>query len=299
MSKRQVLGRGLGALLDGAPSRPANASNPSSVSPPIIGNMAGSIALLTIGQIEANPEQPRKDFDQAALEELAQSIRELGIIQPITVHRVRADKYQIISGERRFRAAQIAELDAVPAYIREANDQTLLEMALVENIQREDLHAIEVAISFQRLIEECNLTHEALGLRLGKNRTTITNYMRLLQLPWEIQVAVRNKTIHMGHARALVSIDDSAWQKEVFLRIQSEGLSVRNTEELAQARKLKSASTKRRTVLSFDQQKVQADLRLKFDKKVMLRSLADGAGKIEIPFDSTDDLDTLLRSLDL
>jgi ParB family transcriptional regulator, chromosome partitioning protein len=148
------------------------------------------------------------------------------------------------------------------------------------------LHAIEVAISFQRLIEECNLTHEALGLRLGKNRTTITNYMRLLQLPWEIQVAVRNKTISMGHARALVSIDDSAWQKEVFLRIQSEGLSVRNTEELAQARKLKSASTKRRTVLSFDQQKVQADL-------------ADGAGKIEIPFDSTDDLDTLLRSLDL
>ncbi len=300
MSKRQVLGRGLGALLDGASSMPAGNTNPSkTVSPPIIGNMAGSIALLTIGQIEANPEQPRKDFDQDGLQELAQSIRELGIIQPITVHRVRANKYQIISGERRFRAAQIADLDAVPAYIREADDQTLLEMALVENIQREDLHAIEVAISFQRLIEECKLTHEALGLRLGKNRTTITNYLRLLQLPWEIQVAVRNKTISMGHARALVSIDDSTWQEEVFLRIQAEGLSVRNTEELAQARKHKSISSKRRTALSFDQQKVQADLRLKFGKKVVLRSLTEGAGKIEIPFNSTDDLDELLRSLDL
>jgi ParB family chromosome partitioning protein len=261
--------------------------------------MAGSIALLTIGQIEANPDQPRKDFDEEALGELAQSIRELGIIQPITVHRVRAEKYQIISGERRFRAAQIAELDAVPAYIREADDQTLLEMALVENIQREDLHAIEVAISFQRLIEECNLTHEALGMRLGKNRTTITNYMRLLQLPWEIQVAVRNKTISMGHARALVSIDDSDWQNEVFLRIQREGLSVRDAEQLAQARKTQSTPGKKRSGLSFDQQKVQADLRLKFGKKVILRPLSDGAGKIEIPFGSTDDLDTLLRSLDL
>lgn len=300
MAKRQVLGRGLGALLEGAPSLPESTSTQSStVSPPIIGNMAGSIALLTIGQIEANPDQPRKDFDEEALGELAQSIRELGIIQPITVHRVRAEKYQIISGERRFRAAQIAELDAVPAYIREADDQTLLEMALVENIQREDLHAIEVAISFQRLIEECNLTHEALGVRLGKNRTTITNYMRLLQLPWEIQVAVRNKTISMGHARALVSIDDSDWQKEVFLRIQNEGLSVRAAEQLAQARKLKSTPSQKRSGLSFDQQKVQADLRLKFGKKVMLRSLQDGAGKIEIPFGSTDDLDSLLRSLDL
>lgn len=299
MSKRQVLGRGLGALLEGAPSMPVNSSIQSSVTPPIIGNMAGSIALLTIRQIEANPDQPRTDFDQTSLQDLAQSIRELGIIQPITVHRVRADKYQIISGERRFRAAQIASLERIPAYIREADDQTLLEMALVENIQREDLHAIEVAISFQRLIEECKLTHEALGMRLGKNRTTITNYLRLLQLPWEIQVAVRNKEISMGHAKALVGIDDLSWQKEVFIRIQTEGLSVRNTEELAQARKNKSKSSKRRTVLSFDEQKVQADLRLKFGKQVILRTISDGAGKIEIPFDSADDLDVILRSLDL
>lgn len=299
MSKRQVLGRGLGALLEGAPSMPVNSSNPSSVTPPVIGNMAGSIALLTIRQIEANPAQPRTDFDKTSLQDLAQSIRELGIIQPITVHRVRADKYQIISGERRFRAAQIASLEMIPAYIREADDQTLLEMALVENIQREDLHAIEVAISFQRLIEECKLTHEALGMRLGKNRTTITNYLRLLQLPWEIQVAVRNKEISMGHARALVAIDDLSWQNEVFIRIQTEGLSVRNTEELAQARKNKSKSSKRRAILSFDEQKVQADLRLKFGKQVVLRTISDGAGKIEIPYDSADDLDVILRSLDL
>jgi ParB family chromosome partitioning protein len=299
MSKRQVLGRGLGALLEGAPSMPVNSSTPSSVTPPIIGNMAGSIALLTIRQIEANPDQPRTDFDQTSLQDLAQSIRELGIIQPITVHRVRADKYQIISGERRFRAAQIASLETIPAYIREADDQTLLEMALVENIQREDLHAIEVAISFQRLIEECKLTHEALGMRLGKNRTTITNYLRLLQLPWEIQVAVRNKEISMGHARALVAIDDLGWQKEVFIRIRTEGLSVRNTEELAQARKSKSKSSKQRAILSFDEQKVQADLRLKFGQQVVLRTISDGAGKIEIPYDSADDLDVILRSLDL
>lgn len=299
MSKRQVLGRGLGALLEGAPSLPVTHSTNPPIEPPIIGNMAGSIALLSISQIEANPEQPRTDFDTDSLQDLAQSIRELGIIQPITVHRVRADKYQIISGERRFRAAQIASLNEIPSYIREADDQTLLEMALVENIQREDLHAIEVAISFQRLIEECELTHEALGMRLGKNRTTITNYLRLLQLPWEIQVAVRNKTVSMGHARALVSIDDVDWQHEVFLRIQTEALSVRNTEELAQARKKIKKGERRKLVLSFDQQKVQADLRIKFGKQVKLRTLPEGAGKIEIPYSSTNDLDDILRSLDL
>ena len=182
--------------------------------------MAGNICSLTISQIDNNPEQPRREFDPNLLEELAQSIRELGIIQPITVHKVRADKYQIISGERRFRAAQLAGLEEVPAYIREVNDQTLLEMALVENIQREDLHAIEIAISFKRLIDECKITHEDLGVRLGKDRSTITNYVRLLQLPAEMQLAVRHKTISMGHARALIAIDDPAWQKAVFNRIE-------------------------------------------------------------------------------
>ena len=235
MAKKQALGKGLGALLSDAPERMIVTHK---AEPPIIGTMAGSIALLTINQIEANASQPRKDFDANPLNELAKSIQELGIIQPITVHKVRADKYQIISGERRFRAAQIAQLDAIPAYIREADDQTLLEMALVENIQRQDLHAIEIALSFQRLIEECRLTHDELGSRLGKSRSTITNYVRLLQLPGPMQIAVSTKQISMGHARALIAIDDADWQSEVFKRIIEENLSVRQVESLSQVKRM-------------------------------------------------------------
>jgi ParB family chromosome partitioning protein len=218
----------------------------------------------------------------------------LGIIQPITVHKVRADKYQIISGERRFRAAQLANLSEIPAYIREANDQTLLEMALVENIQREDLHSIEIAMSLERLIEECNLTHEELGNRLGKSRSTITNYVRLLQLPGPMQIAVRNKQISMGHARALIAIDDAAWQNDVFNRILQDNLSVRQVEELAQVKKKKSLS-KKNNLLTFDEQKVQADLRLKFGRNIRLKSGIDGKGKIEIPYSTAEELDALLQ----
>jgi len=292
MAKKQALGKGLGALLSDAPERVVTVKRTDS--PPIIGRMAGNVALLTISQIEANKDQPRKDFDEAPLQELATSLRELGIIQPITVHKVRADKYQIISGERRFRAAQLANLEEIPAYIREANDQTLLEMALVENIQREDLHAIEIAVSFQRLIEECNLTHEELGNRLGKNRSTITNYVRLLQLPGPMQIAVRTKQISMGHARALIAIDDTAWQQLVFNRILKDSLSVRQVEELAQVKKKQSAS-KKQSVLTFDEQKVQADLRLKFGKHIRLKTGSGGMGKIEIPYASSEELDALLQ----
>lgn len=292
MAKKQALGKGLGALLSDAPERVVTINRTDS--PPIIGRMAGNVALLTISQIEANKNQPRKDFDEAPLQELATSLRELGIIQPITVHKVRADKYQIISGERRFRAAQLANLEEIPAYIREANDQTLLEMALVENIQREDLHAIEIAVSFQRLIEECNLTHEELGSRLGKNRSTITNYVRLLQLPGPMQIAVRTKQISMGHARALIAIDDAAWQQKVFNRILKDRLSVRQVEELAQVKK-KQSDSKKRSVLTFDEQKVQADLRLKFGKNIRLKSGFGGKGKIEIPYASSEELDALLQ----
>ena len=292
MAKKQALGKGLGALLSDAPERVVTINRTDS--PPIIGRMAGNVALLTISLIEANKNQPRKDFDEAPLQELATSLRELGIIQPITVHKVRADKYQIISGERRFRAAQLANLEEIPAYIREANDQTLLEMALVENIQREDLHAIEIAVSFQRLIEECNLTHEELGDRLGKNRSTITNYVRLLQLPGPMQIAVRTKQISMGHARALIAIDDAAWQQLVFNKIVKDSLSVRQVEELAQVKKNQSAS-KKQSVLTFDEQKVQADLRLKFGKHIRLKTGSGGKGKIEIPYASSEELDALLQ----
>lgn len=296
MSKKQALGRGLGALLPGTPIQPTKAKTDT---PPVIGSMAGNICSLTISQIDNNPEQPRHEFDETALQELAQSIRELGIIQPITVHRVRADKYQIISGERRFRAAQLAGLESVPAYIREVNDQTLLEMALVENIQREDLHAIEVAISFQRLIEECNLTHEDLGQRLGKNRSTITNYVRLLQLPADMQLAVRHKTISMGHARALIAIDDPKWQQRVFERIQDEGLSVRAVEELARVKRQpqKLAHSTNKLLLTFDEQQVQADLKLKFGKSSKLKRTPSGGGKIELTYGDASELEELLKKL--
>ena len=284
-------------MLPGVPTPTAGDAQPKDA-PPVIGSMAGNICSLTISQIDNNPEQPRREFDPILLEELAQSIRELGIIQPITVHKVRADKYQIISGERRFRAAQLAGLEEVPAYIREVNDQTLLEMALVENIQREDLHAIEIAISFKRLIDECELTHESLGERLGKNRSTITNYVRLLQLPAEMQLAVRHKTISMGHARALIAIDDPAWQKTVFDRILAEQLSVRAVEELARVRKSKATSrSTSKPVLTFDEQQVQADLRLKYGQRSRLRKDREGGGKIELNFKDATELDNLLNLL--
>ena len=298
MSKKQALGRGLGALLPGAP---APAVSRGSDAPPVIGTMAGNICSLTISQIDNNPDQPRREFEEQPLQELAQSIRELGIIQPITVHRVRADKYQIISGERRFRAAQLAGLEEVPAYIREVDDQTLLEMALVENIQREDLHAIEIAISFKRLIDECDLTHEDLGTRLGKNRSTITNYVRLLQLPADMQLAVRHKEISMGHARALIAIDDANWQKEVFERIKRDQLSVRSVEELARVKRgpAKGQGRQSKLVLTFDEQQVQADLRLKFGHRTQIRKGKEGGGKIELTYSDAEGLDHLLNLLGL
>ena len=292
MAKKQALGKGLGALLSDAPVRSTSVKRDDA--PPIIGKMAGNIALLTISQIEANKDQPRKDFEEAPLQELATSLSELGIIQPITVHKVRAEKYQIISGERRFRAAQLANLDVIPAYIRQADDQTLLEMALVENIQREDLHSIEIAVSFQRLIEECDLTHEELGKRLGKSRSSITNYVRLLQLPGPMQIAVRTKQISMGHARALIAIDDANWQGEVFNRIVKDSLSVRQVEELAQVKKTPTIS-KKKNLLTFDEQKVQADLRLRFGRNINLKSSTGGKGKIEIPYSTAEELDALLE----
>lgn len=298
MSKKQALGRGLGALLPGAP---APIDPKGSDAPPVIGTMAGNICSLTISQIDNNPDQPRREFEEQPLQELAQSIRELGIIQPITVHRVRADKYQIISGERRFRAAQLAGLEEVPAYIRDVDDQTLLEMALVENIQREDLHAIEIAISFKRLIDECELTHEDLGSRLGKNRSTITNYVRLLQLPADMQLAVRHKEISMGHARALIAIDDVNWQKEVFERIQKDQLSVRAVEELARVKRgaAKGSGGQAKSILTFDEQQVQADLRLKFGHRTRIRKGKEGGGKIELTYSDSEGLDRLLNLLGL
>ena len=303
MAKKEALGRGLGALLSNsgeAPrKRPAFPPKSEAGEPEVVGNMAGSIALIPIADIEANPDQPRREFDPDRLNELADSIRELGIIQPLTVHKVRANKYQIISGERRFRASQLAGLNAVPAYIREADDQTLLEMALVENIQREDLHAIEVAMSLQRLIQECQLTHEKLGERIGKPRATITHYIGLLNLPEVIQLAVASKEISFGHAKAL-NIPDKAWQLEVFRLIHADTLSVRQTEALAKEGPAQPGTRpSKKALLSFDEQKVDADLQKRFGKLATLKSKGNGAGKIEISYRNADDLDRILQLMDL
>lgn len=299
MAKRQALGRGLSALLENA----ANAPEPRPIQKGSIGNVAGSIAMLRISQIEANPFQPRSNFNQEALEELATSISELGIIQPITVRKIGANKYQLISGERRFRASQIAELEEVPAYVRIANDQEMLEMALVENIQRENLDAIEVAISYQRLIEECELTQEALSDRIGKNRATISNYLRLLKLPADIQMGIIEKKLTMGHARALITLADQNLQRSIAGRAIKEGLSVRQVEELVKQGKSDSPKTAKKATskgdLSFEHQKIRADLRLKFGRNVDLRTKEDGGGKIEITFNGDDDLNALLEMLDL
>lgn len=295
MAKRQALGRGLSALLENAASAPE--SKP--VEKGSIGNVAGNIALLRIAQIEANPWQPRSTFNEEALEELAASIAELGIIQPITVRRLSANRYQLISGERRFRASQIAELEEIPAYVRTANDQEMLEMALVENIQRENLDAIEIAISYQRLMDECSLTQDALSERVGKNRATIANYLRLLKLPADIQIAIIEKKLSMGHARALINVEDPKVQKSITQKVIKEELSVRQTEELV--RIARSATNERNATkaqgLSFEHQKMRADLRLRLGRQVDLKTKDDGSGKVEIRFENDDDLRRLIEVL--
>src|SRR5471030_3457622 len=204
--KRNALGRGLSALLNDSENIMPNKTRPISESPEV--NNLGSVNEIRLNDIEVNPFQPRTDFDEAALGELADSIKLQGLIQPITVRRVNAHSYQLISGERRLRASKMAGLTQIPAYVRSANDQQMLEMALIENIQRENLNAIEVAISFQRMIEECSLKQEELGDRVSKNRSTVTNYLRLLRLPPAIQASIRDGNISMGHARALITVDD-------------------------------------------------------------------------------------------
>lgn len=304
MAKKQAaLGRGLGALLNNGggtlPERKAPSAPSTPREPEVIGNMAGQIAVVAIAQIEANPDQPRKDFDETALHELADSIAELGIIQPITVHKTRANRYQIISGERRFRASQIAGLTEVPVYIREVNDQTLLEMALVENIQREDLHAIEVAMTLQRLLDECDLTQEELGKRVGKNRSTIANHLRLLKLPGDIQIAVANKEISMGHARALLAFSDAKQQVRICRQIIEEELSVRQVEAMSHSTSNRPGSGRSKPVLSFDERKVDEDLRKQFGRHAALKSKGDGSGKIEIAYADAEDLHRILQFMNL
>ncbi len=291
VAKKKALGRGLGALIDDAKyeKRPVE----EAVS-------TGAIAEIDISKIETNPFQPRKEFDKEALQELADSIKELGIIQPITVKKIGDNKFQLISGERRFRASKIAGLKKIIAFVRDANDQGLLEMALVENIQREDLNSIEVAVTYQRLMDECNLTQEKLSERVGKKRATISNYLRLLKLPAEIQVGVRDGRLSMGHAKALITMDDPDAQLKVFYKIINEGLSVRSAEALVRELKYpvdKEKTKTTKTELPKQYANIRDSLKKQLNTKVDLKRNEKGKGSITISFNSEDEFNRITQIL--
>ncbi|MBN1413777.1 MAG: ParB/RepB/Spo0J family partition protein [Bacteroidales bacterium] len=290
MVKKSVLGRGLGALIED-PEPQAE-----------IPEKALGGTEIPVDRIDMNPFQPRKRFDEESLEELAESIRSVGVIQPITVRETENGRYQLITGERRLRAARIAELDTIPSFIRKANDQGMLEMSLVENIQREDLNAIEIALTFQRLVEECELTQESLSQRVGKKRATVANYMRLLKLPAEIQLGIRDDKITMGHARTLIGIEDAKAQLKLYYRIIDEELSVRTTEEFS--RKLQEEITEEaeQKITRNEDAKTYEELKDHlsgfFQTSVNLKRNAKGSGKIIITFKSDDELERIIGIFD-
>lgn len=299
-NKMTGLGRGLGALLQENEHMPARPQGPAPTRP-ASGNPLSGINEIDLTLIEVNPYQPRTHFDEEALRELGESIRIQGIIQPITVRRSDNGRYQLISGERRFQASKLIGLTKIPAYVRTANDQQMLEMALIENIQRENLNAIEIALSYQRLMHECNLKQEELGDRVGKNRTTVNNYMRLLRLPPVIQAAVRDNKISMGHARALITIDAHDVQLRLFRKIVEEGWSVRKVEE--EVRKLSllpkddDVTTVAKPALKQEIKALQYRLSSVVGSKVSIKSDENRKGEIKIPFGSKAELDRILDNL--
>lgn len=294
--KKTALGRGLGALLEDSPAK----NKSEEILPEVVKT---GIFEISLGEIQVNPFQPRTHFDKQALEELAESIRVQGIIQPITVRRLDQNEYQLISGERRFQASKLAGLEKIPAYVRTANDQQMLEMALIENIQRENLNALEIAHSYQRLLAECDLKQEELGDRVGKNRTTVNNYLRLLKLPPSIQAAIRDQQLSMGHARALINIEDVDKQLAIFKKAVEEELSVRQVEALVKAlnesKGTKSEKASLDPVRKYELNKIQQRLASHFGTKVALHANEKNKGEIKIPFTSTSDLNRILEILDI
>ena len=287
--KRNALGRGLDSLISMGEVQTSGSS---------------AINEIPISQISPNPEQPRTNFDGDSLEELAMSIRELGIIQPLTLRSVGVDSYQIISGERRYRAARLAGLDSVPAYVRTANDSEITEMALIENIQREDLNAIEIALTFRKLIDQYKLTQERLSERIGKKRATIANFLRLLKLPAEVQIGLRDRKVDMGHARALLSLDKAPLQLKLYNEIIKKGLSVRQVEAMAkqlQEREAVSegeAQVPERQKSNRDYDILKKHLNSSFKTPVKLSVDASGKGKITFSFKNDEELENLIRIFD-
>lgn len=293
--KRNALGRGLSALLQDATT---DITTTAGETAPV-----NAVSEILISQIQANPFQPRTDFEEEALNELAESIRIHGVIQPITVRKMGYDSYQIISGERRTRASLLAGLSKIPAYVRVANDQEMLEMALIENIQREELNPIEIALSYKRLIDECSLKQEEVAGRVSKNRTTVSNFLRLLKLPDNIQLALKEGKITMGHARAIISLDDPQKQQGVFEYMLNHDLSVRDVEGLVRDTNGESDKKKfpliqkksAKSTLFLDYQK---SLSKKLDVKISIKADDKGRGSIKIPFRSQADLERILQLLD-
>ena len=284
--KRNALGRGLDSLISMDDVQPSGSS---------------AINEIAIDLIKPNPDQPRINFDEEALEELATSIRELGIIQPLTLRSAEAGTYMIISGERRYRAAKLAGLDTVPAYVRTANDSELTEMALIENIQREDLNAIEIALTFRKLIDQYNLTQERLSERIGKKRATIANFLRLLKLPAEVQLGLRDKAVDMGHARALLSVEKPTMQLKLYNEILKKGLSVRQVEQRAKEMNEEGSTEPKapaKKVNNADYDVLKQHLSKSFGVAVSFACNKDGKGKISFPFKNEEELEIIIRIFD-
>ncbi len=295
--KKNALGRGLSALLEDSPQK----TQPQELLPSSSGT---GIYEISLAEIQVNPFQPRTHFDKEALQELSESIKVQGIIQPITVRKLTEGEYQLISGERRFQASKLAGLEKIPAYVRTANDQQMLEMALIENIQRENLNALEIAHSYQRLLAECNLKQEELGDRVGKNRTTVNNYLRLLKLPPDIQAGLRDQKISMGHARAIINVEDIDKQLAIYNKTIAEDLSVRKVEALVKSlnegpEEKQSPTKQLDPVKKYEIGKIQQRLSSHFGTKVNLKTDEKNKGEIKIPFHSADDLNRILEILEI
>lgn len=293
--QKKALGRGLSAILSNPSTDITQSQSNIEIQTPL-----GAIGELLINTIEVNPFQPRTHFNETALNELADSIKELGVIQPITVRKLGYDKYQLISGERRFRASQLAGLKKIPAYIRVANDKEMLEMALVENIQREDLDAIEIALSYKLLQVECNLTQEKLSERVGKKRSTVSNYLRLLSLNPIVQAGIRDRMISMGHARTLVNISDEEAQLDLYKAILTNNLSVRQTEELAQGVKINLTNSTSKPItkiapLPFSIQQLTKKFEEKLNSKTEVKLQKSGKGKLIISFKNEEELEHIIQ----
>lgn len=296
--KRIGLGRGLGALLEDSENLQSSARQGADS----LGGLDGVNLMeeIPLEFIETNPYQPREHFEQAALQDLAESIRVQGIIQPITVRKVAPRKFQLISGERRLQASKLAGLVRIPAYVRTADDQQMIEMALIENIQRENLNAIEIALSYKRLMEECDLRQEDLGARVGKNRSTVTNYMRLLKLPPHIQVAIRDSKISMGHARCLISVENTEVQQQLFLKTISEEWSVRRLEDAVRQSATPAVDTPTGRVSQVDVNEItqwQRSLTNFFQSPVSLKINEAGKGEMKITFKSKEELLKVLEAI--